>query len=46
MGADTLGYLPVEALPEMIGNGDCRSACFDGVYPTPVAAAIRKDAFE
>ena len=46
MGADSLGYLPVAALTEMIGDGDHCSACFDGDYPTAVPAATRKDAFE
>ncbi|MDD5947747.1 MAG: amidophosphoribosyltransferase [Oscillospiraceae bacterium] len=45
-GADSLGYLPVETLKDMIGNGDYCSACFDGSYPTPVTRDTRKDRFE
>lgn len=46
IGADTLGYLPVEELKTMIGNGDYCSACFDGGYPTTVPSDTRKDRFE
>ena len=46
IGADTLGYLPVEELKTMIGNGDYCSACFDGGYPTAVPSDTRKDRFE
>ena len=46
IGADSLGFLPVEALPEMAGaDGICR-ACFDGVYPTKIPAAGGKKRFE
>ncbi len=45
-GADSLGYLPVETLKDMIGNEDYCSACFDGSYPTPVTRDTRKDRFE
>lgn len=44
--ADTLGYLPVEALADMIGNRHYCSACFDGAYPTAVPTDTRKDRFE
>lgn len=43
-GADSLGYLPVESLSEMIGNipsGFC-DGCFTGNYP----AAITKETFK
>lgn len=46
IGADSLGYLPVETLKEMIGNENYCSACFDGGYPTPVPKDTRKDRFE
>ena len=46
IGADSLGYLPVESLGTLApGLGIC-SACFDGAYPTPVPADTRKDRFE
>lgn len=46
IGADSLGYLPVEELHRLIGNDGYCSACFDGNYPTPVPAQTRKDRFE
>ena len=45
-GADSLGYLPLTALPEMAGSeGICR-ACFDGSYPTAIPEHTEKDRFE
>ena len=46
IGADTLGYLPVTGLEEMIGNEQYCCACFDGVYPTEIPLDTRKDRFE
>ena len=46
IGADTLGYLPVDELKAMIGNNHYCSACFDGCYPTAVPNDTRKDRFE
>lgn len=46
IGADTLGFLPVEELCGLTGNGDYCSACFDGNYPTAVPSDTRKDRFE
>lgn len=46
MGADSLGYLPVSELGNMIGNCDYCSACFNGEYPTAIPADTRKDRFE
>ncbi len=46
IGADTLGYVPVEALPELAGNCNYCSACFDGDYPTAVPTDTRKERFE
>ena len=47
IGADSLGYLPIEDLRELI-NGDCGycSACFDGSYPTQIPIHTEKDRFE
>ena len=46
IGVDTLGYLPIEALPELTRGGGFCSACFTGDYPTPVPQDTRKDRFE
>ncbi|MGM9550956.1 MAG: amidophosphoribosyltransferase [Clostridia bacterium] len=46
IGADSLGYLPKEKLGELIDSEDYCSACFDGVYPTPVMHNIPKNKFE
>ena len=46
IGADSLGYLPLEALPELSnGQGIC-SACFDGCYPTEITVETGKNKFE
>ncbi len=52
IGADSLGYLPVEKLGCLMQeryddyfSGYC-SACFDGKYPTTVPSGNRKDRFE
>ena len=50
IGADSLGYLPVEDLGCLI-NADCAKtgycgACFDGCYPTEKPAAPQKSRFE
>lgn len=46
IGADSLGYLPVEELGSLIGNGDYCNACFSGAYPTAVPTDTRKNRFE
>ncbi len=46
IGADSLGYLPVEELHSLIGGCGYCSACFDGNYPTAIPADTRKDRFE
>lgn len=46
IGADSLGYLPVERLRELAGGCGYCSACFDGNYPTRVPQDTRKDRFE
>ena len=46
IGADSLGFLPVDSLHELIGHPGYCSACFDGRYPTPIPTDTRKDRFE
>lgn len=46
IGVDSLGYLPLEALPELAGSSELCSACFDGHYPTAIPEHIEKDRFE
>ena len=47
IGADSLGYLPYDALSELIdGKTQFCSSCFDGIYPTPVPSVTQKDRFE
>ena len=46
IGADSLGYLPVEELRSLVGGCGYCSACFDGNYPTAIPADTRKDRFE
>ncbi len=46
IGADTLGYLPVERLGDLTGNGGYCSACFSGEYPTEIPEDTRRDRFE
>ena len=46
IGADSLGYLPIEDLPKLIGSEDFCSACFSGNYPTRIPADTAKDKFE
>ena len=46
IGADSLGFLPLESLSEMSGCPAFCSACFDGNYPTKIPADPRKDRFE
>ena len=45
IGADTLGYLPLESLDEITGGHGCCTACFSGAYPTPIPLA-GKNQFE
>lgn len=44
--ADSLGYLPESELKNLIGSENFCSACFNGVYPTPIPDVITKDRFE
>ncbi|MBQ3920023.1 MAG: amidophosphoribosyltransferase [Oscillospiraceae bacterium] len=46
IGADSLGYLPVTKLSELIDSTDICSACFTGDYPTTVPQSKMKDKFE
>ncbi len=46
IGADSLGFLPIDDLGEMSGCASYCSACFDGNYPTAVPTDARKDRFE
>ena len=46
IGADSLGFLPVEDLGELSGNRKYCSACFDGCYPTKIPSDTRKSRFE
>ena len=46
IGADSLGFLPVEELGSLCGNAEYCSACFSGEYPTAVPTDTRKDRFE
>ncbi len=49
IGADSLGYLPLERLHELLGTSPCMgfcSACFDGRYPTAVPQGRGKNKFE
>lgn len=48
IGADTLGFLKLDSLKEMVPNLnlDYCDACFSGNYPSDVSKASDKDAFE
>ena len=46
VGADSLGYLPVEQLQTLTGNSGFCGACFHGRYPTPIPTSTGKDRFE
>ncbi len=46
IGADSLGYLPLEDLGKLTGGQGYCSACFSGAYPTPAPEDTRKDQFE
>lgn len=46
IGADSLGYLPVEELHALTGNNEYCSACFAGDYPTKIPEVTSKDRFE
>ena len=46
IGVDSLGYLPLEKLNQMVDSKDYCAACFNGVYPTTIPTDLRKDRFE
>lgn len=46
IGADSLGYLPVEELHRLVEQEHFCAACFNGKYPTKIPTDIRKDRFE
>ena len=46
IGADSLGYLPLDALKELTGSDGFCDACFRGDYPTSVPTDVRRDRFE
>ena len=46
IGADSLGFLPVERLAELAGDRRFCSSCFDGRYPTKIPQDTRKNRFE
>ena len=46
VGADSLGFLPLESLGEMSGCSSFCSGCFDGNYPAGAPMDPRKDRFE
>ena len=46
IGADSLGYLPIAALHELIGSECLCDACFTGRYPTAIPQNTRKDKFD
>lgn len=46
IGVDSLGYLEISDLTEMMGCEDYCHACFSGVYPTAIPTCTTKDRFE
>lgn len=46
IGVDTLGYLPVQSLSQLVNGSTFCSACFDGRYPTAIPENTCKNRFE
>ena len=46
IGADSLGFLPLDALPALADSDGICTACFTGDYPTAVEQDEAKDRFE
>ena len=46
IGADSLGYLPIEALEHLTKHSGSCKACLSGDYPTKVPAGVYKNRFE
>ncbi|MBR5372293.1 MAG: amidophosphoribosyltransferase [Oscillospiraceae bacterium] len=46
IGADSVGFLPLETLPQLADTDEICTACFSGDYPTAVDRDESKDRFE
>ncbi len=46
IGADSLGYLPLDALSDLVGHDGYCHACFSGQYATAVPEVTSKERFE
>ena len=48
LGADSLGYLPVESVTKIAQNAKCGfcNGCFSGKYPVPEPPPALKNKFE
>ncbi|MBR5722430.1 MAG: amidophosphoribosyltransferase [Oscillospiraceae bacterium] len=46
IGADSLGFLPLDALPQLAKSDGICTACFTGNYPTAIEDDEAKDRFE
>ena len=46
IGADSLGYLPIETLHELVGHNGFCNACFTGEYATAIPENVSKNRFE
>ncbi|MGI6072599.1 MAG: amidophosphoribosyltransferase [Lachnospiraceae bacterium] len=46
IGADSLGFMSLEGVKSLGGDGHCCTACFDGKYPTTILTQPYTDRFE
>ncbi len=46
IGADSLGYLPLDSLSELVGHTGYCHACFSGKYVTEIPEVVSKERFE
>ena len=46
IGADSLGYLPLPSLRELVGHDGYCNACFSGNYATKIPENVEKNRFE
>ena len=46
IGADSVGFLPLETLPQLADTDEICTACFSGDYPTTIDSRESKDRFE
>lgn len=46
IGADSLGYLPLPSLRELVGHDGYCNACFSGNYATKIPEYVEKNRFE